>query len=371
MATSFFAKQTLPHIHKVVVYQPGKPVSELQREYELTQISKLASNENPLGASPKVAQAIQTALADIGRYPDGHQFYLKQALADFLHLSSSQIALGNGSNELLSITARVFAGAGDEIIYSQYAFPVYAISTQSVGATGVEVPANHWGHDLEAMVEAITERTKLIYLANPNNPTGTFFGRAEWENFIQKVPSHVIVVLDEAYTEYVTDPDFANGLHYLGDYPNLLVSRTFSKAYGLAALRVGYMAGHPEVISYINRIREPFNINHLAQVAAQAALSDQAFVQRTVTVNQQGMASLTQFFDDMAFRYIPSQANFLCVRLGADAAEIHQALLQEGVIVRPVASQGTFAEFLRVSIGLPDENAHFMQALRHILNRSR
>jgi histidinol-phosphate aminotransferase len=220
------------------------------------------------------------------------------------------------------------------------------------------------------MANAITERTKLVYLANPNNPTGTCFGKTEWEDFIQKVPKHVIVVLDEAYTEYVTDPDYADGLDYLDAYPNLLVSRTFSKAYGLAALRVGYMVGHPEVIGYINRIREPFNINHLAQVAAQTALTDQAFVRKTVELNQQGMVSLMRFFDDMDLEYIPSQGNFICVRLGESAPQVNQALLAEGVIVRPVAKQDTFAEFLRVSIGLQKENSHFMDALRKILSRS-
>jgi histidinol-phosphate aminotransferase len=220
------------------------------------------------------------------------------------------------------------------------------------------------------MADAITERTKLVYLANPNNPTGTFFGKTEWEDFIQKVPKHVIVVLDEAYTEYVTDTDYADGLDYLDAYPNLLVSRTFSKAYGLAALRVGYMVGHSEVIGYINRIREPFNINHLAQVAAQTALTDQAFVKKTVELNQQGMISLMRFFDDMDLEYIPSQGNFICVRLGESAPQVNQALLAEGVIVRPVAKQGTFAEFLRVSIGLQKENSHFMDALRKILSRS-
>lgn len=370
MSNPLFSDQVLSHVNRIEVYQPGKPISELQREHNLFRISKLASNENPLGSSPKVVKAIQSELMNLGRYPDGNNYYLKQSLADFLQRDVSQIALGNGSNELLEMAARAFAGSGDEIVYSQYAFAVYAISAQVVGATGVEVPAKDWGHDLATMANAITERTKLVYLANPNNPTGTFFGKTEWEDFIQKVPKHVIVVLDEAYTEYVTDPDYADGLDYLDAYPNLLVSRTFSKAYGLAALRVGYMVGHPEVIGYINRIREPFNINHLAQVAAQTALTDQAFVKKTVELNQQGMVSLMRFFDDMDLEYIPSQGNFICVRLGESAPQVNQALLAEGVIVRPVAKQGTFAEFLRVSIGVQKENSHFMDALRKILSRS-
>lgn len=363
MSKPLLKDRVLTHIHQIQTYQPGKPISECQREYQLERITKLASNENPLGASDQVLKAIQSALVDIARYPDGASFALKEALADFLGLSPQQIAFGNGSNELLEFVARVFAGPGDEVVFSEYAFPVYEISAQIVGATSVKVPAKNWGHDLQAMANATTDRTKLIYLANPNNPTGTLFKKAEWERFIAQVPKEVVVVLDEAYFEYVRDTEVANGLAYLDEYPNLLISRTFSKAYGLASLRIGYMAGSEELISYLNRIRAPFNVNHLAQVAALAALDDQAFVQKTVQLNQQGLQQITDFCLQMGLNFIDSQANFICIHFGPDALKVNQALLEQGVIVRPVAQQGAFSEYLRVSIGLKSENDHFIQAL--------
>lgn len=367
MPNTLFEHSVLPHIHAIQTYQPGKPISECQREYQLTKITKLASNENPLGASKKVLVAIQNALVDIGRYPDGGCFSLKAALANFLQRSPQEIALGNGSNELLELVARVFAGIGDEIIFSEYAFPVYEISAQIVGATPVKVPSKNWGHDLSAMADAVTDKTKIIYLANPNNPTGTLFTKKEWQQFIERVPSDVIVVLDEAYFEYVGDADYANGVDYLNKYPNLLVSRTFSKAYGLASLRIGYLVGSAELIGYINRIRAPFNVNHLAQVAATAALKDRQFVLDTVQLNAEGMQQLIYFFESKGLNYIQSYANFICVHIGSNALQVNQALLERGVIVRPVAQQGTFAEYLRVSIGLKSENDHFIQTLSDIL----
>ncbi|KUJ72044.1 histidinol-phosphate transaminase [Thiomicrospira sp. WB1] len=349
-------------------YQPGKPIDELQREYHLTRISKLASNENPLGSSHKATQAIQNALKDMGRYPDGHGFYLKRGLSEHLDQPEECIATGNGSNELLELVARVFAGPGDEVIYSQHAFAVYAISTQAVGADAVEVPARNWGHDLNAMAAAVTDQTRLIYLANPNNPTGTRFGKREWETFMSKIPPEVVVVLDEAYFEYAQSRDDAfNGLHYLGRYPNLIVTRTFSKAYGLAALRVGYAVAHPEIIHLINRLREPFNVNHMAQVAATAALKDPVFVQKTIETNHQGMQQLESFLKEHQLSFIPSSANFICVDFGEKAQAMNEALLKEGVIVRPLAQTGELAPFLRVSIGTFSENRHFMQALMKIL----
>lgn len=359
-----FDKYVMPQVLGIQPYQPGKPVSELKRELGLNKVSKLASNENPLGASPKVHAAIQSELSEIGRYPDGSAYYLKQALSEFLQFPMSQIAVGNGSNELLELVARIFAGQGDEILYSQYAFAIYPLCAQIVGATGVEVPAKNWGHDLTAMAEAITPKTKLVYLANPNNPTGTAFFRHEWEAFMQKVPAHVIVMLDEAYAEYVEHPDYANGLDYLAKYPNLLVSRTFSKAYGLAALRVGYLVGCEEIVNYLNRVREPFNVNHYAQVAAIAALSDQVFVKRSVTLNKEGMAAITGFLEKTQRAYIPSYCNFVCVHFGDKAAEANQVLLSQGVIVRPIAQSGPLAEYLRVSIGNTSENTHFLSGLK-------
>jgi len=314
-----------------------------------------------------VLEAIHLALTDIARYPDGSVYQLKASLANFLKCQTNQLVIGNGSNELLELVARAFAGPTDEIIYSQYAFAVYPISAQVVGATGVEVAAKNWGHDLDAMLAAVTTKTKIIYLANPNNPTGTLFTHQAWQAFIARVPAHVIVVLDEAYVEYAqaacTTEEYLDGMAFLDEYPNLLVSRTFSKAYGLASLRVGYMAGNPEVIGYLNQLRAPFNINQLAQVAAVAALQDVEFVQQGVALNQQGMQQIQAALKALNIDYIPSVANFLCIDLGEQAASINQKLLQKGVIVRPVANYGLTA-FLRVSIGTWSENQHFIDALQ-------
>ncbi|GKT12910.1 MAG: histidinol-phosphate aminotransferase [Thiomicrorhabdus sp.] len=359
-----------PQVLGIHPYIPGKPVSELKRELGLTYISKLASNENPLGASPKAIEAIQSELKEIARYPDGGAYALKSKLSEMLAIKPTQLAIGNGSNELLELVARVFAGPGDEIIYSQYAFAVYPISAQIVGATGIEVPAVNWGHDLQAMLAAITDKTKLIYIANPNNPTGTLFKRDEWEAFISQVPKKVVVVLDEAYIEYAqaqhASSEYPDGLDYINEYSNLMVSRTFSKAYGLASLRVGYLFGCEEIIQYINQMRAPFNVNHYAQVAATAAIGDTAFVEKSVLVNQQGMRQLTSALSELAINYIPSAGNFICIELGGHALEVNQMLLAEGVIVRPVANYG-LNHFLRVSIGTQVENQHFIDSLKLVL----
>ncbi len=369
-SNQLFCDRVQPQILGIHPYIPGKPVSELQRELGLTYISKLASNENPLGASPNVLTTVQTALTEIARYPDGSAFELKQSLSQFLGVKTEQIALGNGSNELLELVARVFAGAGDEIIYAQYAFAVYPISAQVVGATGVEVPAVDWGHDLTAMLAAITDKTKLIYIANPNNPTGTLLTRAEWEAFISQVPQEVVVVLDEAYIEYAksfdTNNQYPDGCDYLSQYPNLLISRTFSKAYGLASLRVGYLLGCKEIIQYINQLRAPFNVNHYAQVAACSALDDQEFVEKSTVLNQQGMRQIKEALARLNVAYIPSVGNFICIDLGDQALEMNQKLLKEGVIVRPLANYG-LTQFLRVSIGTQVENQHFIDALKAVL----
>ena len=368
--SKLFCDQVQPQVLDIHPYIPGKPISEVKRELGLTTITKLASNENPLGASPLALQAIQDELVDIARYPDGGAYSLKTALAKFIGVASHNIAIGNGSNEVLELVARVFASEGDEVIYSQYAFAVYPISTQIVGATGVEVTARNWGHDLSAMLAAITKKTKLIYIANPNNPTGTFFSKAEWDAFISKVPKNVVVVLDEAYLEYAASlmPSelHFNGVDYIADYENLLVSRTFSKAYGLAALRIGYIVGHADLISYINQVREPFNVNQLAQVAAIKALEDQAFVANSIKINQLGLKQVKTAIEELGISYIPSAGNFICIDLGSKAMQINQALLQKGVIVRPVANYGMDG-YLRISIGTQIENDHFIDALKEII----
>jgi len=361
-----FSQVVRPQVADIRPYVPGKPISSLQRELSIKQVIKLASNENPLGCSPRSTAAIQNHLTELSRYPDGSAFYLKQTLSQKLGVQPENLIIGNGSNEVLELVARAFAAEGDEIIYSQYGFIVYALSAQVVGAKAIEVPAQDYGHNLQAMVEAITENTKIIYLANPNNPTGTRFDRIAWEAFIAQVPDQVLVVLDEAYFEYVEAEDYPNGLDYLAQYPNLLVVRTFSKIYGLAALRVGYLVGDPEVVDYLNRIREPFNVNHLAMVAAESALHDQHFVQKAVEINRQAKKILTEFFETYQLSYIPSSTNFMTVEIGKQAAEVNEALLQKGVIVRPIANYG-LPNHLRISMGTLLEMQQFVGILREVL----
>lgn len=357
--------QALPHIAKISPYIPGKPVSELQRELGLSRVTKLASNENPLGVSAKVEQAAKLALKTLGRYPDGNAFYLRAAIAEFTGRTMPEVMVGNGSNELLEFVGRVFAGPGDEVIFSQYAFAVYAITAQIVGATPIQVTAKAYGHDLDAMAAAITSKTKLIYLANPNNPTGSFFSADALTAFMQKVPANVVVVYDEAYLEYVERDDAPSGLALLDQYPNVIVTRTFSKAYGLAALRVGYLLAHPDVVSLLSRIRAPFNVNELSQVCAVAALADQDFVAASVVLNKQERNKVVTAVTQMGYTSLPSEANFVCVNMGSKAANINQQLLNLGVIVRPVANYG-MADFLRISIGTEAENQHLITALAQV-----
>jgi len=364
---SRFFDRILSQVRTLTPYQPGKPIDELQRELGLVRISKLASNENPLGCSPKVLDAIGQALSDLARYPDGNAYYLKERLAEHLGVMPVQILPGNGSNEVLELVVRTFAGPGDEVIYDQHAFAVYPLSTQAAGATGVAVPSKAYGHDLQAMADAITERTKVIFLANPNNPTGTLFDAAAFEQFMQQVPAQVIVVLDEAYYEYVQADDYPDGMDYLPHYPNLLVSRTFSKAYGLASLRLGYLVGDAEIIGYLNRVREPFNVNTLAQVAGIAALDDVDFVAESVNLNTDNMAWFTDALESLGLDYIPSFGNFVTVQTGADTAAINQRLLMQGVIVRPLAGYG-MSDWLRISIGTRDELEHCLSALQEALH---
>mgnify|MGYP000673989302 CR=1 FL=1 len=367
--TCDFLSLAQPGVQKLSPYVPGKPVEELAREFGLNPkaIVKLASNENPLGPSPAAIEAIRAALPELTRYPDGNAFALKQALAGRLGVAPAMITIGNGSNDILELVTRAFVGRDDEVVFSEHAFAVYPIVTQAVGARGIVVPARDWGHDLDAMAAAVTPATRLVFIANPNNPTGTWIERAALEAFLARVPPEVIVVLDEAYTEYVeSGDDMPNGVDYLPRYPNLLVSRTFSKAYGLAALRVGYGVCHPAIADAMNRVRQPFNVNSLALAAAVATLGDDDYLVRSCEVNRQGMAQLEQGFAALGLSWIPSRGNFIAVDLGREAAPIFQALLREGVIVRPVANYG-MPRHLRVSIGLPAENQRFLEALKKVL----
>ncbi|MFA5678436.1 MAG: histidinol-phosphate transaminase [Pseudomonas sp.] len=365
-----FLSLAVPGVQKLSPYVPGKPVEELAREFGLNaaDIVKLASNENPLGPSPAVLKAVQQALPDLTRYPDGNGFALKQVLSERFGFDLSMITLGNGSNDILELLGRAFAMPGTEVIFSQHAFAVYPIVTQAVGATPVQVPARDWGHDLDAMAAAITPATRLVFIANPNNPTGTWFEPAEFDVFMARVPENVLVVLDEAYTEYVVADDALNGFDYIEQYPNLIVCRTLSKAYGLAALRVGYCISHPQVADVLNRVRQPFNVNSLALAAAVAALADEAYLAESRQLNREGMLQLERGFTELGLQWIPSRGNFVAVDLQQDAAPIYQGLLRAGVIVRPVAGY-EMPDHLRISIGLAQENQGFLDALAGVLGR--
>ncbi|MBV1871925.1 MAG: histidinol-phosphate transaminase [Gammaproteobacteria bacterium] len=365
MACDYFS---LAHsgVQSLQPYQPGKPVDELERELGISDIIKLASNENPLGPAESVCKALVGVMAELSRYPDGNGFLLKQALEQKLKIKTNQITLGNGSNDVLDLLARAFAGPGKEVVFSEYAFAVYPIVTLAVNATPVVVPAHEWGNDLEGMAKAITSKTALIFLANPNNPTGTYFDKGSFEAFMDEVPPRVVVVLDEAYFEYVKKDDYPSGLSYMNSYPNLVVTRTFSKAYGLAGLRVGYGVSNPDIADLLNRVRQPFNVSIPSILAAKAVLNDEAYLQRSTETNRQGLAQLEQGLSRLGLEYIPSVGNFITANFGSDAADINQRLLQLGVIVRPVANYKMPA-FLRISVGLAAENERFLSALKRCL----
>jgi histidinol-phosphate aminotransferase len=357
------------YIRAIAPYQGGKPISELAREMGLNEadIIKLASNENPLGISPKAQMAIDEAVHDIARYPDGNSFELRKAVAEKFGVAHNQIVFGNGSNDILELAARAFLHAGCEAIYSQHAFAVYPLVTQAVGATGVVVPAKDYAHDLDGFLKAITPKTKLIFIANPNNPTGTLLTKDALRAFIHAVPRQVLIVLDEAYDEYLGATNKSEAISWLGEFDNLIISRTFSKAYGLAGLRIGFGLMHADVADMLNRVRQPFNVNSIAQAAAVASLADDDFVARSYALNQAGMAQLTQGFNKLGLEYIVSYANFVSFKV-ENAAQVNQQLLQNGVIVRPIANY-EMPEYLRVSIGLFSENARFLTVLEEILNK--
>lgn len=353
------------YVRAIAPYQPGKPIAELERELGITDIVKLASNENPLGASPKAIAAMRVALADIARYPDGNGFELKAAIARHCGVGADQIVLGNGSNDVLELAARVFLRPGAAAVYSRHAFAVYPLVTQAMGALGIETPARDYGHDLDAMLRAITPETRVVFIANPNNPTGTLLAPAAVRGFLEAAPRQVLVVLDEAYTEYLAPELLGDSIGWLKEFPNLVVTRTFSKAYGLAGLRVGYALARPRVADLMNRVRQPFNVNTVAQAAAVAALGDQDFVERSYQINAEGMALITGGLRRLKLDFIPSHGNFLSFRVG-DAGRAYRRLLELGVIVRPIAGYA-MPEHLRVSIGLPAENQRFLSALEQVV----
>jgi histidinol-phosphate aminotransferase len=353
-------------IRTLAPYPPGKPIEELERELGIHDSIKIASNENPLGPSPKAVAAITAALPSLHRYPDGSAFYLKRRLAEKLGVTPDEIVVGNGSNEIIELVVRTFLRPGDEAVMANQAFVIYRMVVQAAGGTPRIVPLRAFTHDLDAMADAITPRTRMVFLANPNNPTGTIFRRPAWEAFLAAVPRHVVVVADDAYAEFAADPEYPDTIRERGDGKVPVVSlRTFSKLYGLAGLRVGYGVAAPAVIDAIGRVRQPFNVNALALVGALAALDDDEHVRRTLAVNRTGMAHLTAAFDRLGLEHVPSAANFILVRVG-QAGRVYEALLRRGVIVRPMDVYG-FPDHLRVTIGVPEENARFLAALEAVL----
>ena len=325
----------------------------------------LASNENPLGAGECAQQAVAAHLSRLQDYPDPSGYALKTAIAERFGLAYEQITLGNGSNDVLDLIARAFLAPGDEAIYAEYGFLVYPIVVQAIGATGVQVPAKDWGHDLPAMAAAVTAKTKVIFLANPNNPTGTWFDGKAFAEFMASVPESVVVVLDEAYTEF-NDDVTVNGLDLVAQYSNLVVTRSFSKAHGLAALRAGFAVANAQITDLLNRVRQPFNMNTLAIYAAAAALFDDAHLAASATMNAQGMAQLMQGFTSLGLAWIPSKANFLTLEVGPEAAKIAQKLKERGVFVRPLDNYN-MPQHLRITIGLPEQNERLLDTLAQVI----
>jgi len=361
------------YVRAIAPYQPGKPISELAREYELDarSIIKLASNENPLGLSPLAKRAIERDIAELSRYPDGNAFDLKAVLSRRYGVPEQGIVVGNGSNDVLEMAAAAFLAPGRSSVYAQHAFVVYPLATQGRGAKGIAVPAKEYGHDLEAMLAAIENDTRIVFIANPNNPTGTFVPGAALAAFLARVPAEVLVVIDEAYSDYLSAGQRYDSVRWLESHPNLLITRTFSKVYGLAGLRVGFGLCDPKIAELLNRVRHPFNVNSLAQAAAVAALEDSEFVAKSCEINSAGMRLLESGFRELGLEWIESAGNFVSVAIPRSgnqpqAGRVFEQLLRQGVIVRPVAGYG-MPDHLRVTIGLREENERFLGALRRAL----
>jgi histidinol-phosphate aminotransferase len=358
------------NIRAISPYVPGKPIAETARELGLDEASilKMASNENPLGPSPRALAAIREALEDLAYYPDGSGYELKQALERKFGIAPECAVLGNGSNDVLELAARSFLTPADSVVYSQHAFLVYPLVVQAVGAQHIEVPAKHFDSDLDAMARAVRANTKMVFLANPNNPTGTFHDWNAVHGFVASLPRNVLVVIDEAYGEYLPAEHQSPSLAWIEDHPNLVITRTLSKAYGLAGLRIGFAVAASEIADIMNRVRQPFNVNHLALVAAVAALDDEAFIRRSREMNAAGLQRLEEGFRQLGLEYIPSFGNFITVRVG-DAKRVYAELLAKGVIVRPIAGYG-MPEHLRVTVGLPAHNARFLEALEGAIRKA-
>lgn len=352
-------------IEALIPYPPGKPIEEVERELGIKGSIKLASNENPLGPSPKAVDAVSKAIKNLHRYPDGGWHYLKEKLARHLNVKSENLIIGNGSNEIIELVVRTFLRQGQEAVMGNPSFAVYPLVVPAAGGRNVLVPLKNLTHDLDAMFDAITENTKIVFIANPNNPTGTMNTKAELDRFYKKLPEHVILVLDEAYYEFVTNKDFPNSLDYLKGGKNIVVLRTFSKIYGLAGLRIGYGIASERLVFYMNKVRQPFNVNSLAQVAAMAALDDDEHLKKSQKNNQDGIKYLFSELSAMGLECVPTQANFFLVKVG-NGKKAYDDLLKQGVIVRPMASYG-LGEYIRVTVGLPEENKRFVDAVKKVL----
>jgi histidinol-phosphate aminotransferase len=357
-----------PVLGSLPVYQPGRPIEEVARELGLPaeKIIKLASNENPLGPSPAALTAIHNVLPQLHLYPDGNAFYLKNALAAKLGVAVSNVALGNGSNEVLELVGHALLGPGDDVVVAQYCFAVYPIVTRLFGANLITVPAKHYAHDLPAMLRAVTPRTKIVFVANPNNPTGTLASHSDVLQLVNELPQQVLLVMDEAYVEYLDDPVDLLPFVRTGRNPNLLLTRTFSKIYGLAGLRVGYGIGHADLINALEMVREPFNLNTVAQAAALAALDDTEHVTRTRANNRTGLAFLERAFQRLGLEYVPSAANFVLVRVG-NGQRVFTELQKLGIIVRPMGGY-QLPDWVRITVGTPPENERCVQALQEVLS---
>lgn len=359
-------KELVPeYIRSLTPYSPGKPIEELERELGIRDSIKLASNENPFGPSRKAVEAIGKALNDINRYPDGGGYYLKQRLSEFYKVDMDNIILGNGSNEIIELAVRTFLGHGGEAITAHPTFLVYAMIVQAAGGRVIKTPLKDFTYDLHSMGEAITPATRLIFIANPNNPTGTIVRRDEFERFIDCVPEDTVIILDEAYREYVTDSECPNGIEYLKSGKNLIVLRTFSKIYGLAGLRMGYGIADEVLIEDMNRVRQPFNVNSLAQIGALAALDDREHIRMSVDNNIKGLEFLLKDIEALGFACVPTQANFFLIEVG-DGEDIYRQLLNKGVIVRAMTAYG-LKEYIRVTVGLPHENERFIKAFKEVM----
>lgn len=361
-----FLELATPGVSKLHPYQAGKPIDELKREYGINDIIKLASNENPLGPSPKALDAVKREMSTLALYPDGNGFDLKQALAQKHGVNLKQITLGNGSSDALDFIIRAIVTPADEVVFSRHSFALYPILTQMAGAQAVVTPAKDWGHDLSLMLKAITAKTKIVFIANPNNPTGTWLTATELQSFLNEVPKHVVVVIDEAYHEYVEETAYQSAVEWLPRYPNLMVTRTFSKAYGLAGLRVGYALSNAAVADLMNRVRPPFNVNTLALKAAEVALRDEQHISKSIELNREGMKQICQAFDRQGIEYIPSVGNFLSFKVSLPEKDVYEGLLKAGVIIRPIGNY-EMPGFLRVTIGSQQENARFLNSLNKLL----